>query len=57
MNINTVMENTLDLEHTQKNQANVGADQLPNESGSFCIDGVVKIFDPNTQEILVESRA
>jgi hypothetical protein len=29
----------------------------PNESGSFYIDGICRIFDPNTKEILVEIRA
>jgi hypothetical protein len=28
----------------------------PNESGIFYIDGSVKIFDPETQEIFVETR-
>jgi hypothetical protein len=30
---------------------------LPNESGSFYIDGICRIFDPNTEETLVEIRA
>lgn len=31
--------------------------QTPNESAAFHIDGVVKIFDPNTNEVLRELRA
>jgi hypothetical protein len=29
----------------------------PNEDGNFNIEGFVKIFDPETQEVLVEMRA
>jgi len=29
----------------------------PNEDGNFSIEGFVKIFDPETQEVLVEMRA
>lgn len=29
----------------------------PNESGSFSVEGFVRIFDPNTQETIVEKRA
>lgn len=29
----------------------------PNEVGSLQIDGFVRIFDPNTQEVYVEKRA
>lgn len=28
----------------------------PNENGSFAVMGHIKIFDPNTKEVLVESR-
>ena len=29
----------------------------PNETGALSIESHVKIFDPNTQEVLVEKRA
>lgn len=29
----------------------------PNESGSFHIDAVIKIWDPNTNETILETRA
>jgi len=29
----------------------------PNEAGTFSVDGFIKIFDPNTNEVLVEKRA
>jgi hypothetical protein len=29
----------------------------PNETGSVSVEGFVKIFDPETQETFVESRA
>ena len=29
----------------------------PNENGALHVEGFVKIFDPNTQEVLVEKRA
>lgn len=32
-------------------------DPSPNEPGIFHIDGVVKIFDPETKEVFVETRA
>ena len=28
----------------------------PNESGSIAIDGFVRVFDPNTKEVFVETR-
>lgn len=28
----------------------------PNEAAQFHVDGVVKIFDPNTKEVFVEKR-
>ena len=28
----------------------------PNENGSFAVMGHIRIFDPNTNEVLVESR-
>jgi hypothetical protein len=29
----------------------------PNENGALHIEGFIKIFDPNTQEVIVEKRA
>jgi len=29
----------------------------PNENGALHVEGFVKIFDPNTQEVIVEKRA
>ena len=33
------------------------AAKKPNENGSLSIESHVKIFDPNTKEIIVEKRA
>ena len=30
---------------------------VPNEQAGFAVEGFVKIFDPKTQEIFVETRA
>lgn len=32
-------------------------DKKPNEIGSLHVEGFVKIFDPNTKEVYLESRA
>lgn len=29
----------------------------PNENGAIHVEGFVKIFDPNTKEVIVEKRA
>lgn len=29
----------------------------PNDTGSISVEGFVKIFDPNTKEVMVEKRA
>jgi len=29
----------------------------PNDTGSISVEGFVKIFDPNTKEVIVEKRA
>jgi len=29
----------------------------PNENGALHIEGFIKIFDPNTEEVIVEKRA
>jgi hypothetical protein len=31
--------------------------KTPNETGGISVTGFVKIFDPNTKEIIVETRA
>jgi hypothetical protein len=33
------------------------AQRRPDESAAFSVEGHVKIFDPNTEEIYVEKRA
>jgi hypothetical protein len=47
------MEQTLEQ---QKQPADKPATR-PNEQGSFAVMGHVKIYDPNSQEVLVETRA
>jgi hypothetical protein len=49
-----MVNNNLDQE--QKNPQEPLAAK-PNESGGVSVTGFVKIFDPNTKEIIVESRA
>lgn len=29
----------------------------PNDTGSISVEGFIKIFDPNTKEVIVEKRA
>ena len=41
----------------KKEQSPVQPVKKPNESGSFSIESHIKIFDPNTQEVIVEKRA
>ena len=53
--INTSMEHT--KEERQQDQPAHRAESRPNERGSFVVMGHVKIFDPNTQETIVETRA
>ena len=41
---------------TQPNTAGQPA-RKPNDTGSISVEGFVKIFDPNTKEVMVEKRA
>lgn len=53
--INTPME-----QHKEENPRSESAqrpESRPNERGSFVVMGHLKIFDPNTQETIVETRA
>lgn len=49
----------MDLKTTQPVQkpANPAPTKRPNECGSIVVSGHVKIFDPNTKEVMVETRA
>jgi hypothetical protein len=38
-------------------QAQNPAQKKPNELGSLTVSGFVKIFDPKTQEVFVETRS
>ena len=40
-----------------KESVPVQSSKTPNESGSFSIESHIKIFDPNTNEVIVEKRA
>jgi len=53
--INTPMEHT--KEELQQDQPAPRTESRPNERGNFVVMGHVKIFDPNTQETIVETRA
>lgn len=33
------------------------ASPRPNETGSIAVSGHIRIFDPNTQEVIIEARA
>lgn len=39
-----------------QSETQVKTPETPNELGGFDISGVVKIFDPQTQEVFVEVR-
>jgi hypothetical protein len=54
-NINTSMDQK--MEENKQSEPAQRPESRPNERGSFAIMGHVKIFDPNTQETLVETRA
>lgn len=46
------------LETQQQPLQNTGSGpQKPNDSGSVNVTGFVRIFDPNTKETIVETRA
>jgi hypothetical protein len=46
------------LEHVEKiAPATVKKPARPNETGTLSVESHVKIFDPNTKEIIVEKRA
>jgi len=51
------MENTQDLSPKNTEKPDSTGDSKINESGSFLIEGFIKITDPNTKEVLVETRA
>lgn len=53
--INTPMDQK--MEENQKPEPAQKPESRPNERGSFAVMGHVKIFDPNTQETIVETRA
>jgi hypothetical protein len=44
-------------EENKQSQPAQRPESRPNERGSFAVMGHVKIFDPNTQETIVETRA
>ena len=54
MRINNTMNNTSD---TPLKADPVKQGAKPNETGSVYIEAYVKIFDPNTKEVMVEKRA
>jgi hypothetical protein len=45
----------LKLENLPKNEKETVS--KPNESGSFHVEGFIKVFDPNSKEVYVEKRA
>ena len=50
------MENDLDKNSTA-NSVPTNAESKPNERASFYVSGHVKIFDPETKEVILETRA
>jgi hypothetical protein len=43
-------------ENTENVQTEVRAEVQPNESGGFYFSSFLKITDPNTEEVLVQTR-
>jgi hypothetical protein len=43
-------------ENTENAQTEVRAEVKPNESGGFYFSSFLKIIDPNTEEVLVQTR-
>lgn len=50
------MENKETIIDTKKSTEKIEKTQRPNENGQILVDGAIKIFDPNTEEIFVEVR-
>jgi len=48
---------TTNTQPNQPAQPIAAEPKKPNDSGSFHVEGFVRIFDPNTKETLVEKRA
>lgn len=49
-----MMDTDTNQEHNPPKNAPV---TMPNDQGSIDVSGFVKIFDPNTKETIVETRA
>lgn len=54
--VNTSME-SMTKQETQKTPVGAKPAAKPNEKAGFAVMGHLKIFDPNTKEIKVETRA
>lgn len=54
--INKVMETMPEKQRSDAESASQEPTPQVDESGSFNVSGYIRIFDPNTREILVEAR-
>ena len=52
---NSMQNNNTDPRSVEPNKLPVS--KKPDESAGFAVEGFVKIFDPQTQETIVETRA
>jgi hypothetical protein len=57
MMLNNPMLNDESKSMTAGSNMTMPKNTLPNEQAGFAVEGFVKIFDPKTQEIFVETRA
>mgnify|MGYP000521084975 CR=1 FL=1 len=53
--VNNAMNNS--SENRTQTEQEEKPSSVPNEAGSFAVEGHVKIFDPETREVFVEKRA
>ena len=45
------------MKEQEKKQPNPSLEKKPNEKNGVIVSSFIKIFDPNTKEVLVEKRA
>jgi hypothetical protein len=57
MMLNNPMLNDESKSMTAGSNMTMPKNTQPNEQAGFAVEGFVKIFDPKTQEIFVETRA
>jgi hypothetical protein len=52
-----VIKNKINSAMKNIKQKNIKSSKKPNESGAVSVEGHIKIFDPNTEEVFVNKRS